>query len=257
MNLFVFDIKTIPDIDGCRRLYNLHGLSDDDVARAVFHKRRQQANTEFLPHHLHKIIAISAVLRSGDQFRVWSLGDLQSDEADLLQRFYSGIQRYTPKLVSWNGSSFDLPVIHYRSLLYPVNAAHYWETGDNDADFRLDHYHSRYHERHTDLMDVLAAYSSGASTALDEVARLCGFPGEIGMDETRTWDFYLDGRLKDIRAYCETNVLNTYLVFLNFERNRGIIDQTQYLKECQRVRDMLRATDQPYLQAYEKAWIEL
>ena len=49
MNVFVFDLETIPDIDGCRHLYDLHGLSDDDVARAVFHKRRQEANTEFMP----------------------------------------------------------------------------------------------------------------------------------------------------------------------------------------------------------------
>ena len=62
MNVFVFNIQTIPDIDGARRLYDLHGLSDEDVARAIFHKRRQQANTEILRHHLHKIVTISAVM---------------------------------------------------------------------------------------------------------------------------------------------------------------------------------------------------
>ncbi len=122
MNVFVFDIETIPDIDGCRQLYDLHGLSDDDVAKAVFHKRRQEANTEFVRHHLHKVVAISAVLRTSDRLKVWSLGDLDSDEQELLERFYSGIERYTPRLVSWNGGGCDLPVIHYRSLLYPRNA---------------------------------------------------------------------------------------------------------------------------------------
>ena len=100
MNVFVFDIETIPDIDGCRRIYDLHGLSDDDVARAVFQLRRQKAGTDFLRHHLHRVVAISAVLRTGDQFKVWSLGTAESDEQDLLQRFFSGIERYTPRLVS-------------------------------------------------------------------------------------------------------------------------------------------------------------
>ena len=163
MNIFVFDIETIPDIDGCRRLYDLHGLSDDDVAKAVIHKRRQQANTEFLRHHLHRVVAISAVLRTRDQFKVWSLGDLESSEQDLLERFYSGIERYTPRLVSWNGGGFDLPVIHYRSLLYPIDAGHYWENGQNDTSFRYNNYLSRFHDRHTDLMDVLAAYQPRAS----------------------------------------------------------------------------------------------
>ena len=100
MNVLVFDIETIPDIDGCRRIYDLHGLSDDDVARAVFQMRRQQSGNEFLRHYLHRVVAISAVLRTRDQFKVWSLGDCDSGEQDLLQRFYSGIERYTPRLVS-------------------------------------------------------------------------------------------------------------------------------------------------------------
>ena len=68
MNVFVFDIETIPDIDGCRRLYDLHGLSDDDVARAVFQMRRQQVGNDFLRHHLHRIVAISS---SGALARGW------------------------------------------------------------------------------------------------------------------------------------------------------------------------------------------
>lgn len=256
MNIFVFDIETVPDIDGCRRLYNLHGLSDDDVAKAVFHKRRQQANTEFLPHHLHKVVAISAVLRSGDQFRVWSLGDIDSDERDLLQRFYSGIERYTPTLISWNGSGFDLPIIHYRSLLYPINAGHYWENGSNDTSFRHNNYQSRYHERHTDLMDVLAGYSARTNAPLDEIAGLCGFPGKLGMSGSQVWDEYLQGNIGSIRDYCETDVLNTYLVYLNYERNRGNLDQTQYQSECQRVRDSLTTSGLDHLLAFEAAWLE-
>ncbi len=257
MNIFVFDIETIPDIDGCRRLYDLHGLSDDDVARAVFHKRRQQANTEFLRHHLHRVVAISAVLRTRDQFKVWSLGDLESSEQDLLERFYSGIERYTPRLVSWNGGGFDLPVIHYRSLLYPIDAGHYWENGENDTSFRYNNYLSRFHDRHTDLMDVLAAYQPRASAPLDEIASLCGFPGKMGMDGSKVWDSYAKGDVKSIRDYCETDVLNTFLVYLNYQRNRGQLDQQQYLAECRLVREVLVDSGQPHLVEFEKAWVEL
>ncbi len=257
MNIFVFDIETIPDIDGCRRLYDLHGLSDDDVARAVFQKRRQQSNTEFLRHHLHQVVAISAVLRTQDQFKVWSLGDLESSEQDLLERFYSGIERYTPRLVSWNGGGFDLPVIHYRSLLYPIDAGHYWENGENDTSFRYNNYLSRFHDRHTDLMDVLAAYQPRASAPLDEIASLCGFPGKMGMDGSKVWDSYAKGDVKSIRDYCETDVLNTFLVYLNYQRNRGQFDQQQYLAECQLVREVLVDSGQPHLVEFEKAWVDL
>jgi len=256
MNVFVFDIETIPDIEGCRRLYDLHGLSDDDVAKAVFHKRRQQANTEFLRHHLHRVVAISAVLRTSEQFKVWSLGDLESGEQDLLERFYSGIDRYTPRLVSWNGGGFDLPVIHYRSLLYPINAERYWENGQNDTSFRYNNYLSRYHDRHTDLMDFLAAFQPRANAPLDEIASLCGFPGKMGMSGSKVWQHYAQGDLKSIRDYCETDVLNTFLVYLNYQRNRGNLDQTQYLAECQLVRSFLRDSGLAHLIEFEKAWIE-
>ncbi|MDH3762219.1 MAG: 3'-5' exonuclease [Gammaproteobacteria bacterium] len=256
MNVFVFDIETIPDIDGCRRLYDLHGLSEDDVARAVYQMRRQQAGNEFLRHHLHRVVAISAVLRTRDQVKVWSLGTAESDEQDLLQRFFSGIERYTPRLVSWNGGGFDLPVIHYRSLLYPIDAAHYWETGQNDTSFRYNNYLSRYHERHTDLMDVLAGFQPRANAPLDEIASLCGFPGKMGMSGARVWDAYQQGQIQAIRDYCETDVLNTYLVYLNFERSRGHLDQPQYQAECQLLRDELKSSGLQHLLDFESAWLD-
>ncbi len=256
-NILVFDIETIPDIDGARRLYDLHGLSEEDVAKAVFHLRRQQAGTEFLRHHLHRIVAISAVLVHGDQFRVWSLGDEQSDERELLERFYAGLERYTPRLVSWNGSGFDLPVIHYRSLLYPIRCERYWDSGQHDRDFRFNNYLSRYHERHTDLMDVLAAYQPRAAVRLDEIATLCGFPGKMGMDGSKVWETWLQGDIKAIRDYCETDVLNTYLVYLNWERNRGNIDNTQYDQRCAMIREQLISSGQPHLIEFEKNWVVL
>ena len=122
MNVFVFDIETVPDVAGGRLLYQLDELDDGNVARAMFHKRAAESGgSEFLRHHLQRIVAISVVLSSGDHFKVWSLGEPDAPEAELIRRFFDAIERYTPTLVSWNGSGFDLPVIHYRSLLHGVD----------------------------------------------------------------------------------------------------------------------------------------
>ena len=77
MNTLVFDIETIPDVAGGRKIYDLpDDLDDDGVAKAMFHLRYQKAGTEFLPHHLHCVAAISVTFRGrGDDFKVWSLGD--------------------------------------------------------------------------------------------------------------------------------------------------------------------------------------
>lgn len=254
MNILVFDIETVPDIQAAKQLYDLHGLSDEDVAKAVFHKRRQEANTEFLRHHMHKIVAISVVLQTPQQVKVWSLGDESSSEQDIIQRFYDGIERYTPRLVSWNGGGFDLPVIHYRTLQYDINAAHYWETGQNDSSYRYNNYISRYHDRHTDLMDVLAGYQPRASAPLDQIASICGFPGKMGMDGSKVWPAYANGEIKKIRDYCETDVLNTYLVYLRFELNRGHLDAEQYQQRCQQLKDQLKQMNQAHCDEFLEQW---
>ncbi|MBI3574321.1 MAG: 3'-5' exonuclease [Gammaproteobacteria bacterium] len=272
MNVLVFDIETVPDVDAGRRLYKLDGLPDKDVARVMFHKRREQTgDSDFLRHHLHRVVAISVVLRrdvqgstsaaggrkpgaAADSVSVWSLGELASDEADLIRRFYDGIEKYTPTLVSWNGSGFDLPVLHYRALRHGIAAARYWETGADDQSFRWNNYLSRFHERHTDLMDVLSGYQPRATAPLDEIALLLGLPGKMGHSGAEVWEQFQQGKLEDIRNYCETDVLNTYLVYLRYELMRGHLDAAGLKREETLVRDMLKSANKPHLNTFLAAW---
>jgi predicted PolB exonuclease-like 3'-5' exonuclease len=251
MAVLVFDIETIPDLDSGRKLYKLEGLSDADTASALFALRRAKTGNDFLPHHLQKIIAISLVLSKGSQLKVWSLGDENSDEKELISRFFSGIDKKTPTLVSWNGSGFDLPVLHYRALLHGISAPTYWEAGENQQGFRWNNYLSRFHARHLDLMDVLAGYQNKAFAPLDEIATMLGFPGKMGMSGAHVWDAYLNGQLKDIRNYCETDVLNTYCVYLRFEHLRGTINKTEYHSSIQHLQEYLKSeTDKQHLQEF-------
>jgi predicted PolB exonuclease-like 3'-5' exonuclease len=254
MNVFVFDIETIPDVDGGRRLYGLDGLSDKEVANIMFHKRRQETGNEFLRLHLHRVVAISVALRIRERFSVWSLGNETSTEAELLERFFNGIDEYTPTIVSWNGRTFDLPVLHYRALIHGIQAPRYWETGDDDNSFRWNNYLSRYHNRHTDLMDVISGYEFRAVAPLDEVATLLGFPGKMGMSGAKVWDNFQDGDLAGIRNYCETDVLNTYLVYLRFELIRGHLTPQEYRTETELVRQTLEKDAKPHLREFLQAW---
>jgi predicted PolB exonuclease-like 3'-5' exonuclease len=254
MNLFVFDIETVPDVDAGRRLYDLGDLPDAQVAEIMFHKQRELSGNDFLRHHLHRVVAISVVLRSRDRFKLWSLGDQDSPEEELIQRFFDGLERYSPTLVSWNGSGFDLPVLHYRSLLHGIVARRYWETGADDSSFRWNNYLSRFHERHTDLMDVLAGHQPRAGVALQDMALLLGLPGKLGMHGSLVWERYLDGGIGSIRDYCETDVLNTFLVYLRFELVRGHLNEEAYEGECERVRGALAEDGRPHIAEFLAAW---
>ena len=253
-NIFVFDIETIPDVAGGRRLHQLVGLDDSDTGKAMLHLRQQQTGSEFLPLHLHRICAISVVLRHADKVKVWSLGEPDAPEAELVQRFFDGIDKFTPTLVSWNGGGFDLPVLHYRALLHGVQAPRYWDTGGDDRDFKWNNYLSRYHERHTDLMDVLANYQPRAAAKLDEIATLLGFPGKMGMSGAKVWDAWQAGEIEAIRDYCETDVLNTYLVYLRFELIRGRLTQAAYAREIELLRSTLEADGRAHIGEFLEHW---
>ncbi len=254
-NIFVFDVETVPDLETGRKIYNLQGLSDEDAAKALFHIRNQETGgSEFMRHHLHQIVAISVVFRSRDNVKVWSLGDEDADEKEILQRFFDGIERYTPTLVSWNGGGFDLPVIHYRALKHGVNTTRYWETGRHDNSFKWNNYLNRYHSRHTDLMDLLSGYQPKASAPLDHIATMLGFPGKTVMDGSGVFDAWMEGKIKMIRDYCETDALNTYLVYLRFELIRGHISSSQFDSECQSLQRWLTESGMPHFQEFLKDW---
>jgi predicted PolB exonuclease-like 3'-5' exonuclease len=254
MNTLVFDIETIPDVELGRRLYGVGDLDDADVAKIMYFKQRQARQTDFLPLPQHRIVAISAVLRTRDDLHVFSLGDLESDEKELVERFFDGIERYSPELVSWNGSGFDLPVLHYRSLLHSVTAERYWEIGDRERDFRYNNYLGRFHWRHIDVMDVLAGYQFGARSSLEQAALLLGFPGKLGMSGAQVWQRYQDGAIGAIRNYCETDVLNTYLVYLRLQLVRGVLDRRGHDTEIERLKTKLEQAQQPHLQEFLTAW---
>jgi len=254
MTWLVFDIETVPDVELGRRLHGLEGLSDAAVAKAMFALAKRDTGTEFLPHEQHRVVAIACALRTREQFRIWSLGDEHAEEAELIARFFDGIERYTPDLVSWNGGGFDLPVLHYRALKAGVQAPRYWETGDEDTAFRYNNYLSRYHWRHLDLMDVLSGHNARARASLADMAALLGLPGKLGFGGDQVWDAVLAGRLAAVRNYCETDVLNTTLIYLRFELMRGRLDRAAYDAEVARVRSTLAASPEPHHAEFLAAW---
>jgi 3'-5' exonuclease len=253
-NVFAFDIETVPDVEFGRRLHGLQGLTDKQVGYVMQTRQRELTGSEFLSLEQQRVVAISIAMRSRDGFKVWSLGEIDSTEAELVRRFFDGIERLSPALVSWNGSGFDLPVLHYRAMRHHIQAHRYWELGDEDQAFRWNNYISRFHWRHIDLMDVVSGYQGRGRVGLDKMAQLLGFPGKLGMSGEDVWDAHLAGRTEDIRNYCETDVINTYLVYLRFELMRGRLTHAEHDREVDLVRASLRGSERPHLQQYAHAW---
>jgi hypothetical protein len=194
------------------------------------------------------------VLREGEGLKVFSIGEPEAKEKDAIQRFFDGIDKLVPQLVSWNGGGFDLPVLNHRALVHGVAAPKFWDQGEDDRDFRYNNYVSRYHGRHLDLMDVLALYQPRNNAPLDEVAQLAGLPGKIGIGGAAVWPAYLEGRLAEIRHYCEADTANTYLLYLRFQRLRGALTEAQHARECALLRGALEKLKAPHWRQFLDRW---
>ncbi|MEJ7931276.1 3'-5' exonuclease [Ramlibacter sp. AN1015] len=256
--VLVFDIESIPDIAGLRLLHDAPAdASDAQVHAAWVQERKDKGQSDFLPHHLQRVLVISAVFRNADGLRVHSFVDRDdASEGKVIQTFFNTLEKHVPQLVSWNGMGFDLPVLNYRGLRHGVTACKYWDLGEDDREFKFNNYHNRFHNRHFDLMDVLAMYTGRANAPLDAMAKLCGFPGKLGMDGSQVYSAYLDGKLEDIRRYCETDVMNTYLMYCRFQKMRGGFTEGEYEQEIALVKSTLRmlAPQETHWQEYLAAW---
>lgn len=260
--VLVFDIETIPDIAGLRALRgDAPDTPDAQVHAAWLAERKEKGQSDFAPLHLQRVLVISCVFRNAEGLRVHSFADRDgASEGRVIQTFFNTIEKHVPQLVSWNGGGFDLPVLNLRGLQHGVVADRYWDMGEggngSDREFKWNNYIGRYHMRHLDLMDLLAMYQPRASAPLDAMAKLCGFPGKLGMDGSQVYASYLAGGLEDIRRYCETDVMNTWLLYCRFQKMRGGLTEAEYAQEEALARSTLQGLlpTEPHWADYLAAW---
>tara|TARA_B100001765_G_scaffold116649_1_gene72696 strand:+ start:580 stop:1314 length:735 start_codon:yes stop_codon:yes gene_type:complete len=238
MNYLVFDIETIPDLDYGKQFLNLDGLEEADIGRAMFFQQLQKTGTEFLPLNLHKIIAISVLTDTGSNLEVESLGSEDSSERSMIQLFYDLVGANDNCLVTWNGLLFDIPVLNYRALFNQVDASSYWQ---NEL-------------WHIDLKDVLANHNAKAQGSLDSVAKGLNLPGKLDVSGDQVWDLYLEGRIEDIRNYCEHDVLNTYLIFIHYQAMIGKITNEELSSRIHSLKQLLSNTEKQHFQLFLSAW---
>lgn len=215
-DVIVWDIETVPDLAGFARANGLEGKSPSDVRTAM--------GDEFPRLIYHLIICIGALVaqRTSNGWEVQAVGAPhvgQRTEKELIESFVNKIAQLSPQLVTYNGGSFDLPVLRYRAMIHNVFAPGM----HNRA------YFHRYTDDNVDLCDVLSSFSYGARVKLDELSRIMGLPGKPdGIDGSQVETYFNAGRIQEIADYCKSDVINTYRLWLRHELFRGRLDQNQF-----------------------------
>jgi predicted PolB exonuclease-like 3'-5' exonuclease len=235
--VIVWDLETVPDIEASARMLGLEDATEDLV--------RAQLGPGFAKRPLHKIACIGAIVARRTSFG-WNVEAMgaphigERDEAELIQAFVEKIRELRPKLVTFNGNSFDLPVLRYRAMVHRIAA----------PGLQLRPYFKRYTEDALDLCDVLASFDAHARIKLDEICRILGLDGKpYGIDGAQVDAMVRAGQIVDVANYCESDVVNTYRLWLIYERFRGNLEADQLARSEEQlktyIRDKRRAN--PYL----------
>jgi 3'-5' exonuclease len=228
-NLIVWDIETVPDLKGFAAANAHDGKSDEEVRAALGDK--------FPKHIYHSIICIGALVahREDGHWAVAALGAPhvgERSEKALISSFVDRIAERSPQLVTFNGSSFDLPVLRYRAMVHGVGA----------PGLSSRPYFNRYTEDAIDLCDVLSSFNGQGKVTLHELCRVMGLPGKPdGISGGDVEKFYLNGRIREIAEYCESDVVNTYRVWLRHELFRGRLSASDFTASEANLVDFIKA----------------
>ncbi|MFW2441092.1 MAG: hypothetical protein ACN4GR_17175 [Arenicellales bacterium] len=229
MNIMYLDIATIPDFELGARLYNLHDLSEKDIARVMFTKGREKGgNSEELSLNLQQVSAISILLQDDEGISLQTSGGSQVDELHHLQFLTSIIDQHKPEIVIWDSRRI-LPVLNHRCLSHGIRTP----LAESSAVIGLK--------------VELSGSDELGSGSLNEAAILSGFSGIEEISDENILNACLEGKHDLIRINLETRAINTSLVHLRWQLVCGEIDHSSYEKQFQLIKDFLRKKDQTHL----------
>ncbi len=246
--ILVFDIETVADTEAARRVYpKLAHLNDADTLSALTAIRVQEAGHDFMRLPLQRIVCISALYLKDGRFSLFSLSADKFSEQDILAKFFRAFDdaQNLPQLISWNGSGFDIPVLIYRAMQYDLAAPWLFEEGARIKSMRYDNYVNRFQTRHLDLMDRFSQYGASRREAMDVVASLYGLPGKTDVDGSMVGALVARAQWQTLSTYCESDVMNTWLIYLRWLRLNGQLTSAGFMDWQQQSYDYLARLTQP------------
>jgi len=236
----IFDCETIPDVELIKKQFNLDG-SDLEVSNKAFELQLEQAGSSFLPIPFHKVVSICAVI-ADDFGRFEKVSCIEgNNEKELIENFLNFINRKNPKLVSFNGRSFDMPMLLVRAMKYSLSVPSYFETDNKMLNkSKWDNYRYRYSDRfHVDVMDHISEFGAVRGLKLDLLCTMMGIPGKFDVSGDQVLELFYKGEQKKINEYCQSDVLNTYWLYLRYELLKGNILKEDYLTILQDFKEKL------------------
>lgn len=244
----IFDCESIPDSELIRKCFGFEG-NDLEVSLKALEQEKQKNGNEFLALPFHKIVSICAVI--SDHFgRFIKVNKIEGeDEKTMIDNFFDFIEKYKPRLVSFNGKNYDMPLLVLRALKYNIKAASYLDTQTD----KWNNYKTRFSElKHCDLFESFGAFKG---LRLDTLCLMTDLPGKYDVSGDLVMNLYYENQLEKIHEYCESDTLNTYMLFLKYELIKGNLNEDDYVDFLALMKQYLseKKAHRGYLEVFVKA----
>jgi len=248
----VFDCETILDANLIRKSFKYEdSLNDLNVSLKAMEDYEAKKGTSFLPIPYHKVVAISAVI-ADDYGKFIKVNSIEGkNEKEMIENFLRFIDKHNPKLVSFNGRGFDIPMLFVRALKYNLSCPAYFEQDNQMLNkTKWENYRSRYSEQfHIDLLEVLGHFGAVRNLNLDTLCLMAGIPGKFDVSGDMVLELFYKNEIEKIKEYCESDVLNTYFLYLKYELLKGNIVLEDYFSILNEIKEKL-PKNKSYTQAF-------
>lgn len=226
----VFDCETVPNAPLLRQIFGYSG-DDYSVSLQAFSEQEAKTGNSFLPVCFHKVVSISAVMADeyGKFLRVNTIEG--ANEREMISQFLNFIDKHNPRLVSYNGRGFDLPMLMIRAMSYNISVNAYFDTNDKSLNKdKWTNYRSRYDGIfHLDLLDHISDFRAVSGLKLDTLCASLNLPGKYDVHGDQVFELFYNNEISKIHEYCQSDTLNTYWLFLKYELLRAKITLNDYV----------------------------
>ena len=254
----LFDVESVADGELIAKTrYADAALQPDQAIDRFRQELLSTAGRDFIPYTFHLPVAVVVAKLRAD----FSLAEIVSlDEPEhrphvITKHFWTGWEAYgQPTWVTFNGRSFDIPLMEHAAFRYGVSAPQWFNIFERSYEQRRNRYNL---DSHFDIQEVLTNYgATWYRGGLNLAATILGKPGKMDVQGDMVYDLFKQGRLADINEYCRCDVLDTYFVFLRTMLVLGRLDAEREQSLVSAVKDMLeREADQhPAYANYLEQW---
>lgn len=247
----VVDTESIPDgrlLSAVK--YGGEQLSPEEAIERARAEARDQSwnNSDFLPVTFQVPVAV-CVLRVGADLNLQAVTCLDAPHfrpREIVKKFWLGLSCYKAKLVTFNGRSFDMPLLELAAFRYGFSAREYYQNSRNRFNGPID------------LCDWMTNFGACRFTGgLDLLAKLVGKPGKtMGVRGDQVYEKHLEGKFQEINDYCLCDTLDTYFVFLRTRVLTGELSLDQEVELVANARQFLesKSAEFPILRRYIDQW---